>query len=193
VPGTWRRTVITDSLSVARHEEAPVFEEFMGIPAHPLLLHAAVVFVPLLAVLTIAYALVPALRPHTRLVLGLLALATPVAALLAKLSGDAFFQRLQSRNRVSPEYIPIIQNHQHLGTLTVYATAALAVLTLALVFFVAPRVAAATAAHGGGRAAGRPGPMAWVLGALALAAAAVALYYVYKTGDSGAKAVWNGA
>ena len=50
-----------------------MFEEFQGIPAHPLLLHAAVVFVPLLALATIAYAFVPFVRPHTRVVLGLLA------------------------------------------------------------------------------------------------------------------------
>jgi hypothetical protein len=167
----------------------PVFEEVVGIPAHPLLVHAAVVFVPLLAALAIAYAVVPFVRPHTRWVLGLLALATPVAAFLAKLSGDAFLARLQSRNRVSPEYLPKLEAHQRLGTLTLYATIALAVVALALVFLVGSRVAAARA--GGGAGSNRV--LSLGLGVLVLVAAAVSLYYVVRTGDSGAKAVWTGS
>ncbi|MEK8104897.1 hypothetical protein NKG94_06190 [Micromonospora sp. M12] len=78
-----------------------MFEEFMGLPAHPLVLHLAVVFVPLLALLTVGYALVPPIRPHTRWVLALLALGAPVAALLARLSGDAFLERMRAANRVT--------------------------------------------------------------------------------------------
>jgi hypothetical protein len=167
-------------------KEVPVLEEFMGIPIHPLLLHAAVVLVPLLAILTIAYAIVPFVRPHTRWVLGLLALATPFAVLLAKLSGDAFFARLRSRNRVTPEFLPKLEAHRNFGTLTLYATIVLALLALALVYFVAPRVAAA-----GGAGSSRALPL--VMGALAVVAAAVSLYYVIRTGDSGAKAVWTGS
>jgi hypothetical protein len=168
-------------------KEAPVFEEFMGIPAHPLLVHAAVVFVPLLAALAAAYAVIPFVRPHIRWVLGLLALATPITALMAKLSGDAFFARLQARNRVSPEFFPKLEAHQRLGTLTLYATIALAILTLALVYFVAPRIAAVSAAGGSTRV------VSLALSALTLVAAAVSLYYVVRTGDSGAKAVWEGS
>ncbi len=161
----------------------------MGIPAHPLLVHAAVVFVPLLAVLAIAYAFVPFVRPHIRWVLGLLALATPIAVLTAKLSGDAFLNRLQSRDRVTPEFLPKLEEHQRFGTLTLYATIVLALLTLALVYRVAPRVAAASAAGGGGSS----GVLPLVLGVLVAVAAGVALYYVVRTGDSGAKNVWTGS
>jgi hypothetical protein len=166
-----------------------VLEEFMGVPTHPLLVHAGVVLVPLLAVLTISYALIPFVRPHIRWALGLLALATPIAALLAKLSGDAFFARLRSRDRVTPEFLPKLEAHRHFGTLTLYATIVLAILTLALVYFVAPRFAAARAADG----AGSTRVLSLVLGALSLVAAAVSLYYVVRTGDSGAKAVWTGS
>ncbi|SBV26027.1 hypothetical protein GA0070620_1509 [Micromonospora krabiensis] len=159
----------------------------MGIPAHPLVLHAAVVFVPLLAVLTVGYALVPPIRPHTRWVLGLLAVGAPVAALLAKLSGDAFFDRLLSGNRVSPEYVPRLEAHQQLGNLTLYATLGLAVLALALVVLVAPRSGGADDA-----VAARPAALTVPLRVLSIAAAGVAVYYVVRTGDSGAKAVWEG-
>ena len=161
----------------------------MGIPTHPLLIHAAVVLVPLLAILTVAYALVPFVRSHIRWVLGLLALATPISALLAKLSGDAFFARLQSRDRITPEFLPKLESHRQFGTLTLYATIVLAVLTLGLVYFVAPRVAAARVADG----AGSTRVLSLVLGALSVVAAAVSLYYVVRTGDSGAKAVWTGS
>ncbi|MEU8298972.1 DUF2231 domain-containing protein [Micromonospora sp. NPDC048909] len=164
-----------------------MFEEFMGIPAHPLILHAAVVFVPLLALLAIGYAFIPPIRPHTRWVLGLLALGAPVAALFAKLSGDAFFARLRDAGAVTPDFMPKLEAHQQFGNLTLYATAGLAVVTLALVWFVAPRAAATTA---GGVGSSRA--LTLSLQVLSLVAGGLALYYVIRTGDSGAKAVWTG-
>lgn len=160
----------------------------MGVPTHPLLIHVPVVLVPLLALLAIAYALVPFVRPHTRWVLGLLALGTPIGALLAKLSGDAFFRRMQERDQITEGFIPTIENHQQLGTLTLYATIALGVVTLALVYLVGPRLGAAAAASG----AGSSGVLQVVVKALSVVAAVVSLYYVIRTGDSGAKAVWTG-
>ncbi|MCG5457749.1 hypothetical protein PSH03_002865 [Micromonospora sp. PSH03] len=163
-----------------------MFEEFMGIPAHPLLLHAAVVFVPLLALLTVGYALVPPIRPHTRWVLGLLAVGAPVAALLTKLSGDAFLERMRAANRVTPEFLPTLQTHQDFGNNTLYATIGLAVVALALVWFVAPKGTDASADERPGR------PLTLALQVLSVVAAGVAVYYVFRTGDSGAKAVWEG-
>lgn len=160
-----------------------MFEEFQGIPAHPLVLHAAVVFVPLLALLAIAYALVAPIRPHTRWVLALLAVGAPVCALLAKLTGDAFFERLRSANRVTPEFVPKLEAHQDFGDLTLYASIALGIVALALVRFVPPRVAEGVAAN---RA------VTLALQVLSVVAAGVAVYYVVRTGDSGAKAVWEG-
>lgn len=160
-----------------------MFEEFMGIPAHPLVLHAAVVFVPLLALLAVAYALVAPIRPHTRWVLGLLAVGAPVAALLAKLTGDAFFARLRSANRVTPEFVPKLEAHQDFGDLTLYAAIGLGVVALALVWFVAPR---------GAEGARSGKALTLVLQVLSVVAAAIAVYYVVRTGDSGAKAVWEG-
>ncbi|MET8465405.1 MULTISPECIES: DUF2231 domain-containing protein [Micromonospora] len=165
-----------------------MFEEFMGIPAHPLVLHAAVVFVPLLALLTVGYALVPLIRPHTRWVLGLLAVGAPLAALLAKLSGDAFFERMRAANRVTPEFAPTIEAHQEFGDITLWATIGLAIVALALVRFVPPRGGEATTTDGG-RSSRLLTP---ALQVLSLLAAAVTVYYVIRTGDSGAKAVWEG-
>ncbi|MEU5903260.1 DUF2231 domain-containing protein [Micromonospora sp. NPDC047467] len=172
-----------------------MFEEFMGIPAHPLVLHAAVVFVPLLALLTVGYAFVPPIRPHTRWVLGLLAVGAPLSALLAKLSGDAFFERMRSANRVTPEFLPKLEAHQEFGDFTLWASIGLAIVALALVRFVAPRPAAtnADARPADTSTDARPGRALTVaLQVLSLVAAAVAVYYVIRTGDSGAMAVWEG-
>ncbi|MGC5377508.1 DUF2231 domain-containing protein [Micromonospora sp. DT68] len=163
-----------------------MFEEFMGLPAHPLVLHAAVVFVPLLALLTVGYAFVPPIRPHTRWVLGLLAVGAPLSALLAKLSGDAFFDRMRSANRVTPEFLPKLEAHQEFGDFTLWASIGLAIVALALVRFVAPRTAEGNADARQGRA------LTVALQVLSLVAAGVAVYYVIRTGDSGAKAVWEG-
>lgn len=164
-----------------------MLEEFMGVPVHPLLVHAPVVFVPLLALLTAAYALVPFVRPHTRLVLALLAVVAPISALLAKLSGDAFFDRGLERGDITPGFVPVIENHQSFGNLTLYSTIGLGIVTLALVYFVGPRVAATVAS---GSANSRV--LSIVLGALSIVAAGVSLYLVIRTGDAGSKAVWEG-
>jgi glucan phosphoethanolaminetransferase (alkaline phosphatase superfamily) len=168
-----------------------VFEEFMGIPLHPLTVHAPVVFVPLLVVTVLAYALVPFLRPHLRLALAALAVIAPLSALVAKLAGDAFFKRLDSRGMSGGELQTKIEEHRSFGNMTVYATITLAVIALLLVYLVAPRRAAG-AGGGGTLAAGKSPAVALVLTFVAVAGAAFALYYVVRTGDSGAKAVWTG-
>jgi len=163
-----------------------VFEEIMGIPMHPLLVHAPVVFVPLLVVTALAYAFVRPIRPHLRLVLAGLAIITPGAALFAKLSGDAFYSRLNGRNAITESFVPKLQQHRDFGNYTLYSTIALAVVTLALVYFVAPRV-------GTGPAGRRMNLGGWLLAGLTLVAAGLSLYFVVRTGDSGAKAVWTGS
>ncbi|WBB99995.1 MULTISPECIES: hypothetical protein [unclassified Solwaraspora] len=167
-----------------------MFEEVAGIPAHPLLLHAAVVFVPLLALLAVGYALVPFIRAHTRWVLAVLAVVTPIAALVTKLSGDAFLNRMDTAGRITESFRPVIEEHEQLGNLTLLASIVLALATLALVYLVGPRAAAA---HGAAAAGARGnGLLVLVVKGLVVVAAGVSLYFVVRAGDSGAKAVWTG-
>ncbi|MFV2010403.1 MULTISPECIES: hypothetical protein [unclassified Micromonospora] len=167
-----------------------MFEEVAGIPAHPLLLHAAVVFVPLLALLAVGYALVPFIRAHTRWVLTVLAIVTPIAALVTKLSGDAFLNRMDTAGRITESFRPVIEEHEQLGNLTLLASIVLALATLALVYLVGPRVAAAHSAVAAG--ARGNGVLVLVMKGLVVVAAGVSLYLVVRAGDSGAKAVWTG-
>ena len=67
-----------------------------GIPLHPLVVHAAVVLVPLAALLAIAYAVLPSRRWQTR---------TP-AVVVALVAGDNLKARLH-------EDTTLIQTHEH--------------------------------------------------------------------------------
>ena len=94
-------------------------ELVFGIPAHPLLVHAVVVLLPLAAIGMIAMVLIPPFRGKVQkyFVAGTLIIATG-SAFLAKESGET----LRSVNGVS-EY------HQEWGSRTFYAALALVVLS----------------------------------------------------------------
>jgi glucan phosphoethanolaminetransferase (alkaline phosphatase superfamily) len=158
-----------------------VFETVLGIPAHPLLIHAAVVFVPLLVVGAIVYPLVPRVRDRIRWALLALAVIAPLSALAAMLSGQAFKARLHRNGRITPEFIPKIDQHQAYGTRTFYWTLGLGLATLVLIGYA-------------WRAKDRPLPKwYWTVGsALTIVVGAVVGYYVFKTGDTGAHIVWSG-
>lgn len=159
-----------------------MIETLLGLPAHPLLVHAAVVFAPLLVALVIAYSLVPVVRKWVAWAVIGLAVAAPLALWAAKLSGDAFLQR-QIRVGAGPEFVQQLKQHQDFGELAAYAGTALGVLSLLLVY-------ACTAA---GRKPATTGSRVVTYGTilLSLAAAAVTGYYVYQTGHTGATNVWG--
>jgi hypothetical protein len=170
----------------------------MGVPLHPLLVHAAVVFVPLLAAVSIVYAVLPFVRPYTQWAVALLAVSAPGAALLAKLSGDAFRRRLVARNLVAPEILAKVTQHSEFGNMTLWTTIGLGVVSLVLLVVVRPRRRVRTATYAGGDSptpavrTGPPAAVTIVLALLTVAGALLSLYYVVRTGDSGAKMVWSG-
>lgn len=157
----------------------------MGIPAHPLLVHAPVVFVPLLILVGIGYALVPPLRRYLGWVAIVLAIAAPGAAFLAKLSGDAFRARLVRNGTATPEVLTDIDQHRGFGTNLVYAALALAVVVVVLVLLTRPSANPDSPKRSFT-------PVAIILTILVLAAGGTSGYYVFKAGDSGAKMVWSG-
>jgi hypothetical protein len=165
-----------------------VFEEIGGLPLHPLVIHAAVVFVPLLAIGSVAYAVLPGLRRLLWWAVGLLALAGAGSTVLARFSGLAFRQRLLRKHLLTPEFMPKVSAHLHYGTVTMWLTIALAVVSLVLIWAV-PRRKADGAAGSGGRGGGTAIQVVFAVVVIGLAVAS--LYYVYRTGDSGARMVWG--
>jgi hypothetical protein len=171
-----------------------VFEELLGLPAHPLLVHAAVVFVPLLVVAAAAYALVPFVRRWIAWAVVGLAVVAPFAAWFATLSGNAFRERLVAQG-LAPEFIERIDEHRAFGDRTLWTSIGLAVLAVLLVAVHTRLRRRTTPTGGGAEPPARPGTgvllatVALSVGVLILAG--VSAYYAYKAGDSGARIVWG--
>lgn len=161
-----------------------MFERFMGIPSHPLLIHAAVVFIPLLVVAALVFGLVPGLRTRIWWATALLAVAAPVAAFLSKESGEALEVILKAKG-FGPEILDQVETHQGYGDLTFWFTLVLGLLVLGQVYLAGhfPRMSAP---------AGLPAVVSTALAVVSGVLALITAYYVYKTGDTGAKAVWTG-
>ncbi|MDO7867368.1 DUF2231 domain-containing protein [Nocardioides jiangxiensis] len=147
-----------------------------GIPLHPLVVHAAVVFAPTAALAALAYAVVPAGRAWLRHAAALIAVVAAGAVQLAAMTGDSLAASLGGAN-------PLVQTHEAwAGRLQ---AAAWVLAAIAVVAWWALPVRAVRGAHGGVLL----GRLVTVL--LPLAAVAV-LYLVVMTGHSGAEAVWKG-
>jgi uncharacterized membrane protein len=149
-----------------------VFEEFSGLPLHPLLVHAAVVFVPLLVVVSLAYALVPKWRSKVGWAAVGLAVIAPLAAIVTRQSGNALADRLYG-GTVEGD----LADHQSYGTMTMWVSIALGVLTLVLVWV--------------RRSATAPGWLNIVLTVLVVLAAIAAAVYVFLAGDLGSRIHWE--
>ena len=169
-----------------------MFEEFLGIPAHPLLVHAAVVFVPLQVLAAIAYAAVPFTRRYVWWAALGLAVIAPICAWAAKLSGQAFRDRLIRHGAKDPKFLGDIDTHMSFGNMTAYFATALGVLLLILVLVLAkpPNGPAAIRASGG--SAGGSAIVQLLAAVVVVVVAVIAGYYVFRTGDTGAHIVWSG-
>ncbi len=161
-----------------------MFETVAGIPAHPLLVHAVVVLLPLLVAVGCGYALVPRLRSRLDWAAVLLAVAVPVSAFLARQSGNALRARLVRNHTISTQDLAAVSTHQSYANTTFYVSIALGVLVLVVVGY---RLRLARTPEA------RPVPVLWwALVGLTVVAGAAGLYYVYRTGDTGAHVVWRG-
>lgn len=149
-------------------------ETLFGLPAHPLVVHAVVVLLPLAAIATLVAAAVPRLRRHyAPLALGL-ALAATISVGLAQGSGESLEERVDETE--------LVEEHTEQGeTVLPWAIA----LTI-----VAGAVTAADPLQR--RYPDRPvRQLTAVLVVAALVTGAGAVYAVGKVGHSGAKATWD--
>jgi len=149
-------------------------ETIGGIPLHPLVVHGAVVLVPLAALGVIVLALVPRWRSQYSVLAFLLALAATVNVQIAKMTGETFEDNFGE--------VPKIERHAELGDV--------------MLWFTLPLFAASIVIWWLGRRAknGRPlsSGLAILLSVLCIVAASAALVQVIRVGHSGADAVWSG-
>jgi uncharacterized membrane protein len=174
-----------------------MFDEVFGLPAHPLIVHAPVVLVPLTAAVAAAYGILVPLRRHLGWLLALLSLAAAGSAFVAVLSGKEFEKRLGAT--------PQIERHAGFGENLRNVALALAVVAVALVVVDLRRRPRKVRADGPGAAVDsgargaeaskqrRPalGVVSLVLTVVLLVLAAVATYYVVRVGHSGSEMVWG--
>jgi hypothetical protein len=156
-----------------------------GVPAHPLLVHAVVVLLPLAALGAVAVAVRPAWsRPYGPLVAAA-ALGGAVSATLARTTG----LQLESAIGVTPEFAPVVDAHEQLGTWVLWVSwpfAALAVATVVLA------LRTTRAEGGGGGTATATRTTTRLLGAVTAAVGVAVVVLVVLAGHSGAAAVWGG-
>ena len=153
--------------------------EINGVPLHPLVIHAVVVFVPLAALAAIAMS-VPKWRWLARWPALLLTLGATAAAYVAKLTGA---QLKEDRGLESP----LVKTHEQWGDRLVTAMVVFAVVVV-VAFWVLPHV---TRLSGGKDRLTRMAALEKPLMVLLPLLAVVALVLVVLTGDAGSRAHWR--
>jgi hypothetical protein len=142
--------------------------EINGLPLHPLVVHAAVVFGPLAAVAALGY-VAPRWRDRLRWPMVVLAVIATGALVLAYYSGGNF---LESKPEL--ESSPPVEAHKKLGDQLLWVS-----LAFGLVAIVSGWINA------------RTGALRIVLDVLLAVAAVVLIIWVFRTGEAGARAVWG--
>jgi hypothetical protein len=140
-----------------------------GLPLHPLLVHSAVVLVPLVAIGALVMSYLPSFsRRHGKLIL-ILALVAQVSVFLAKLSGEAFSEILNKQ----------VEKHAELGEI-----APLVTLPMVVLIYLRWRMDRAGSSIGN-VAIRRLTSVALVIASLA------SLVIIFLVGHSGASSVWG--
>lgn len=142
-----------------------MFDVINGLPVHALVVHAVVVLLPLMAIVTAAVAFRPAWREKLAWWVVAADAAVVVATFVAMQSGKTFQKRLGGEVAV---------DHGNTGKLLIWFAVAL---------LVAAVLVALLSKSGGTTATG--------LAVLTTVVGLAAIAWTVRTGDSGAKAVWE--
>jgi uncharacterized membrane protein len=156
-----------------------VFDQIGGLPVHVLVLHFAVVFIPLLALGAVVYGVIRPWRARIGWAVLLLGIIAPVCAFVARESGLKFYDRVTKKG-ISPKGREMLDQHMHFGTMTMWFTIALGVVTLVMTIATLRRPTKSL-----------PLVPDVALTVVMVALAAISGYYVFRTGDSGAHVVWG--
>ena len=148
---------------------AEPFGMLAGLPLHPLLVHSAVVLVPLVAIGALVMSYLPSFsRRHGKLIL-ILALVAQVSVFLAKISGEAFSEILKKN----------VEKHAELGEIAPFVT-----LPMVVLIYLRWRMDRAGSSTGS-VAIRRLTSVALVISSLA------SVVMIFLVGHSGASSVWG--
>ena len=153
-------------ITAAESESTGIFDLVLGLPVHPLIVHAAVVLVPLATVAAIAMAVKPSIsRKYGPVIIGL-AVVGQFSSIAAKLSGEALLERIDIE----------IERHVSFGDNAPLTS--LPLLALVILLYLIDKKQSSTKAR-------KP------IAALTVLAALFAAGFIALTGHSGAEAVWS--
>jgi hypothetical protein len=145
-----------------------------GLPAHVLIIHAAVVFGPLASLGALAYVGLPRYRDQLRWPVLVVTLIAVGAIWAAYVTGQNFFASDRFAN-FSGEARENIETHEGYASTLRWIASAFGILTVAATYHY----------HS------RPGTARTVLGILVALSAVATLVWVGLTGDAGSRAVWS--
>jgi len=168
-----------------------VFDKIGDLPLHPLVIHVVVIGVPLAVLLALLFAF-PKTRAWARWPLGITVVGATAATYVAKQSGLAFEAALGIKpgNPVGD----LILKHSQFAQQLFWIMIAFSVIGLLNVFLVSRRTSGSTEDRVPGSTddgAKQPAIVRIVLPVLLVVVALVALLWIVRVGDLGARAVWN--
>ncbi len=156
-----------------------MLDSVLGLPAHPLIVHATVVMVPLAAFMVVAAALSARFRHWSRYATPAAALIAVVLVPLASSSGESFEGDVQRT--------ALVREHAELGDTLLPLMLAVTVLAVAMFWLDRRSGGAAPLRERSSR-----GPLLFrMVAVLAVVASLGTLVQVGRIGHSGAKAVWS--
>jgi len=159
-----------------------MFDTVFGLPTHPLIVHAVVVFVPLTALAAMALTAIPRWRTRYGVLAALAALTSIGSVFVAQESGERLEDRVLSTEDAPFE---LVLAHTALGE---------DLLPWVLVLSIPLLVLIGLAFWASRRAMDRPSWVnlaGWGIGAISIVGAVVSLIYVIRIGHSGSEAVWS--
>jgi len=160
-------------------------EKIFGLPAHPLLVHAPVILIPLCAIGAIWIAISPTWRHRIGWIVLVLAGGAVGASQLAAGSGEALQDAMDKDTA-------LVERHADLGDTFVWFALVFFLAVLALMAWdtMQRRKAAAAGEEPDLHELGRSG-IAIALAVLVIVTAVGASFRVYQVGHSGAESVWE--
>jgi hypothetical protein len=153
--------------------------EFRGVPLHPLVVHATVVFIPLAALAAIAF-VVPKWRWLARWPALVLSVLASVCVQLAAMSGED----LEKSRKL---FSPLVHTHEEYADKLRIAMFVLTVVTIVAFWALGYANRIVGGSDRPAKVAALEIPMIVLLPILAV----VVLVLVFLTGDAGARAVWG--
>jgi hypothetical protein len=160
-------------------------DEILGLPAHPLIVHAVLALVPGAALLTVVAALWPTARRRIGWLAVLLAALGVCSVWVAQGSGEELEDQVEETH--------LVEEHTELGDQMLIPAIALLVgaVLVTAVGRQGDRAAPVDDARVGSYATRGASAISVIVAVVALATSGWAVVWVFRAGHSGAKAVWD--